>query len=251
MEQEVLNIAHMISHVENQDQEAPALLTNYEEPFVAPPRPPRPPPPGPHMHHLETVRYEDFTFWHFVMPFWKNFTRALHVMHFSFFHVFPWFFNSTNFYKFPQFQWLNLVPFLQVYRSVSRRTSWWASRFGSTARPREVWWDFPKHPFLFRLGEIAHQLFFCSWFNWYFTYAKIRFIANLKKKSLESFNLLTCTGVDDVLWSMKDLKSTLIDEGIDHEMIVQVSRSLRLPHFRMRWSSLQFHCNIPKLQRTA
>ena len=47
MEQEVLNIAHMISHVENQDQEAPALLTNYEEPFVAPPRPPRPPPPGP------------------------------------------------------------------------------------------------------------------------------------------------------------------------------------------------------------
>lgn len=30
-----------------EDPEAPALLTNYEEPFVAPPRPPRPPPPGP------------------------------------------------------------------------------------------------------------------------------------------------------------------------------------------------------------
>lgn len=84
MEQEALNIARMISHVENQDQEAPALLTNYEEPFVAPARPPRPPPPGPggdsqmgkQMHHLETVRYEDFTFWHFVMPFWKNFTQG-------------------------------------------------------------------------------------------------------------------------------------------------------------------------------
>jgi len=34
-----------------EDQEAPALLTNYEEPFVAPPRP-RPPPPGPGVDEL-------------------------------------------------------------------------------------------------------------------------------------------------------------------------------------------------------
>lgn len=131
MEQEVLNIAHMISHVENQDQEAPALLTNYEEPFVAPPRPPRSPPPGPggdsqmgkQMHHLETVRYEDFTFWHFEMPFWKNFTQGTSCDACFIFTCFSLVFQLHKIYKFPQFQWLNLVPFLQVYRTVSRRTS--------------------------------------------------------------------------------------------------------------------------------
>ena len=67
---------------------------------------------GKQMHHLETVRYEDFTFWHFVMPFWKK-NQPGHFMwcifHFS--PVFPWFFNSTKFLQFPSISMVKVGAF--------------------------------------------------------------------------------------------------------------------------------------------
>ena len=161
------------------------------------------------MHHLETVRYEDFTFWHFVMPFWKNFTQGTSecIFHFSIF------FNPTN-YRCP-FSMVKLDVLFRVYlpwslrvrnmgniisheitipinqpgfhgnliwRFSPKRTSWWTSRFGS-ARPSSVFavHEIKKKNTRFLLGgnqklrafrNCTSPGFFCSWFNWYFTYVK-------------------------------------------------------------------------------